>query len=363
MGIFERKVSFIDHVKATSIGGGIPLIDFFNLAKSAPTLRLIDDARRYARQRKEKDDEPSRMYTTIKSMMPGAVVSGIIPKGYARKESNLTAHTGLISIDVDRGENPDIDFADVKRMLSEFDCVAYCALSLSGDGLFCIIPIDMPCTIPIPPIDADGTERVQAIKRVKALHVGQFEALKQSFKLMGLKVDEACKDISRIRVLSHDDAPYINPDAVPYPHFISPPLSLKKSKPRRLMGHRVNEKSLESWLIEHHIPFDIKDDKFCIDCPWEHLHTADTGDKQTCVWEEPDGRFAFHCFHGHCDGKGWKEFRQAVAPTEEREGTRRNFAPPPPRHDDALALSEAPEVRTTFEDMFNLQPKIPQLYE
>lgn len=48
-------------------------------------------------------------------------------------------------------------------------------------------------------------------------------------------------------------------------------------------------------------------------CPWEHEHSsskdgADIREPST----ENDFHGAFKCFHGHCDGRGWREFTEVV---------------------------------------------------
>lgn len=47
-----------------------------------------------------------------------------------------------------------------------------------------------------------------------------------------------------------------------------------------------------------------------MDCPWvnEHTTTEETGTPAAII-VFPDGKYGFHCFHGHCTGRGWKTFR------------------------------------------------------
>ena len=76
---------------------------------------------------------------------------------------------------------------------------------------------------------------------------------------------------------------------------------------------------LADWLKDHKIPErGGRDGRYIfVDCPWENEHTSDFCAKDTAVWEvEGSGEFAFHCLHTHCEHRGWKDYRQAVAPRE-----------------------------------------------
>ena len=79
-----------------------------------------------------------------------------------------------------------------------------------------------------------------------------------------------------------------------------------------------NQTTLTEWLSDKKISIRGKrDEKYLfVDCPWENQHTSDFGAKDTAVWEDDDFGFCFHCLHAHCEGKGWDDYRQAVAPRE-----------------------------------------------
>ena len=46
-----------------------------------------------------------------------------------------------------------------------------------------------------------------------------------------------------------------------------------------------------------------------VECPWSHLHTDDTGRKQTAVIVQISGIIGFKCMHHHCLEKGWKQYK------------------------------------------------------
>ena len=88
-----------------------------------------------------------------------------------------------------------------------------------------------------------------------------------------------------------------------------------------------NQTTLTEWLSDKKIPNrGERDGKYLfVDCPWENQHTSDFGAKDTAVWEDDDFGFCFHCLHAHCDGRGWEDYRQAVAPREKMENHRHGF--------------------------------------
>ena len=56
---------------------------------------------------------------------------------------------------------------------------------------------------------------------------------------------------------------------------------------------------------------------YLVTCPWESDHTEAFGTKDTAVFEDPsNGHWCFNCFHAHCNGRGWEDFRAKVAPRD-----------------------------------------------
>ena len=129
----------------------------------------------------------------LKSQLPQATISGVFCGN--RKADNLAAHSGLICVDIDAKDNPDVnDFEHLKEnVLSRIDEVAYAAHSVGGKGYFVIIPLKYPNQ-----------------------HKRQFAALQKDFAKLGITMDSACSDVSRLRSLSYDENPFINENAVLY---------------------------------------------------------------------------------------------------------------------------------------------------
>lgn len=128
----------------------------------------------------------------LKCSLPQATISGVFFP--TRAKNSLSQHSGLICVDIDAKDNPDIlDWEKLKQNLSVLPQIAYCALSVSGKGLFVIIPLRYP-----------------------QKHLLQFRQLRMDFSKMGIVIDQACSDITRLRCLSYDEHPIINENATLY---------------------------------------------------------------------------------------------------------------------------------------------------
>lgn len=128
----------------------------------------------------------------LKRSLPQATISGVFSP--TRAKNNLSQHSGLICVDIDAKDNPDIlDWETLKQDLSVLPQIAYCTLSVSGKGLFLVIPLRYP-----------------------EKHLQQFRQLQIDFRKMGIMIDSACSDITRLRCLSYDEHPIINENATLY---------------------------------------------------------------------------------------------------------------------------------------------------
>lgn len=103
---------------------------------------------------------------------------------------HMGEHTGLIALDIDGKDNPDKSIATIRETLQEIEQVAYCGQSVSGNGLWAIIPIADPLK-----------------------HLYHFLALERIFKNMGIYIDAACKNVNRLRYYAYDPHGYFNPSA------------------------------------------------------------------------------------------------------------------------------------------------------
>lgn len=128
----------------------------------------------------------------LKRMLPCATMSGVFEP--TRSSKNLKEHSGFICLDIDGQDNPDIsDWEYLKEQLSVIPQIAFANLSVSGQGLFLLVPIQYP-----------------------SCHKGHFMQLADDFKDMGIVLDRNCSDICRLRTKSFDANPYVNEHALTY---------------------------------------------------------------------------------------------------------------------------------------------------
>jgi hypothetical protein len=147
----------------------------------------------------------------VKASLPGITPSGTF---MIRAEAGLREHSGFICIDIDGQDNPEVhDFDHLRDQVKNIVNVAYCGLSASGQGVFCLIPIK--CT---------------------DKHKQHFEALKRCFEHFGIIIDKGCGDVSRLRGYSYDPKAYFNMNAITYSQLkerdLKPSISsMAKKKP------------------------------------------------------------------------------------------------------------------------------------
>jgi hypothetical protein len=92
---------------------------------------------------------------------------------------------------------------------------------------------------------------------------------------------------------------------------LPPPSSPKSTENRKYDGHDVD---LVPYLRAVEVLGEVRDGsgaKWRIVCPWVGEHTG--GDRSgTYLGRMASGALWFSCSHEHCQGRGWREFRQRV---------------------------------------------------
>ncbi|MCK9500325.1 MAG: PriCT-2 domain-containing protein [Lascolabacillus sp.] len=136
----------------------------------------------------------------LKRRLPCCTPSGLFKK---RNKAYLIKHSGYICIDIDEEDNPSInDWQGFITELGHLKETVFAGLSVSGRGAFSLIQIS----------DIEHHE----------LH---FKALEEDYLRYGIIIDHACKDVSRLRIYSYNEQPYINCNASVY---------TRKYKPRKI---------------------------------------------------------------------------------------------------------------------------------
>ena len=179
--IFDRKISWFTSMrdvepKDTTLGEFLAMgVEYREQLERLRSCRNADE-RKY-----------------LKIQLPQATISGVFQG--MRKADNLVAHSGLICVDIDAKDNPDVsDFEHLKEnVLSRIEEVAYAAHSVGGKGYFVILKLAYP-----------------------GRHAAQCRELKKDFTKYGITIDGSCSDVSRLRCLSYDEAPFVNDDASLY---------------------------------------------------------------------------------------------------------------------------------------------------
>ena len=173
--ILEAKISIYNNVKDNTGHTGT-FADFLRLCRA--NMDVIN------RLRSTTDEDERR---ELKTQLPAATLSGVFAP--TRAVANLQEHSGYICADIDHVE----DCAALMNKLTDMENVAYCSRSVSGTGVFAVIPI------------ADPTR-----------HRQHFEALRRLFADRGVTLDAQCKDTTRLRIVSYDPDARLRLDAVPF---------------------------------------------------------------------------------------------------------------------------------------------------
>jgi hypothetical protein len=179
--LLDQQISlFKDAAKPT----GFVNVSLGKFLQSTRHLPLINAVRAIA-DKKVRDE--------MKKALPAATISGTFRE--RRMAANIEKYNGLVCLDFDGGDHPDFTPDTMKEVLQQYAEVAYAGLSVSGTGVFAIIPTDNPFP-----------EKHAATTRL----VGRL------FADEGLVFDPSCTDVSRLRFVSFDPDPVVNLQAWPF---------------------------------------------------------------------------------------------------------------------------------------------------
>jgi len=188
-------------------------------------------------------------------------------------DPKLITHSGLLCADLD-GLDGRLD--DVRTKIRQSDCLWFSFVSPTGDGLKAVFRVP-----------ADATKHNGSFLAVKA-HVAE---------LTGERIDESCKEVSRLCFLSFDPESYFNPNAAELEPIVEPP---KKKSAGIISGSAEIEKRKQiATQLLGEISWDTEAHGFCA-CPGKLRHTA--GDADTDCEIYLDNVPTLHCFHSSCRG-------------------------------------------------------------
>lgn len=124
----------------------------------------------------------------LKKGLPCATISGTFTK---RNVAGLVTYNSLVCLDFDAKDNPSVSAQEIKTMLGIIPEIAFAALSVSGAGVWAIVPTNN-----------DSPDEHPKVVRV----------LERIFAHIGLTIDKSCKDVCRLRFVSFDETPVVNPN-------------------------------------------------------------------------------------------------------------------------------------------------------
>lgn len=242
----------------------------------------------------------------LKKSLPAGIISGVAVDGIS--ESNVVSRSGVIGIDIDAKDNPALyDWEAVKKEVSRSPFVAYAGLSVSGLGIFLLIPIADPMK---------HKQHFNAI--VDEFNKTTFTIMQQgdseATMLHGIKLDPAPSNIASKRFVSYDPLPYYNTNARVYTNTIEP----IKLYVRRYTSYRTDKSfDVEAFLNRHNIAYNLRERhgglQYIVTCPWVELHSS-RSKADSAVFVYPDGKPGFKCMHSHCADKHWQQYRQFFDP-------------------------------------------------
>lgn len=124
----------------------------------------------------------------LKLSIPCVTISASFKK--VRNLDSIKKKTNLICLDIDLDSNPVADMELVKSLFVKHPSTMYVGYSVSNNGIYAIIKID----------------------KSKEL-IKYFKHFRKTLKKVGITIDEACKDYTRLRFFSFDETAYFNPKA------------------------------------------------------------------------------------------------------------------------------------------------------
>ena len=312
VNIFDRPMTLLtgvmlkanekngDNIKKTTIG------DFVDPKRQYQYIEKIQRIRELCPNLDEKLLNKS-VVDVMKKALPAGIISGVATDGIG--EVNIVERNGVIAFDIDAGDNPSLyDWEAVKATISKSPFVAYTGLSISGLGIWGMIPVQ------------------DAMKHKEHFNAIVEDFAKTTFTVMqnqdteptvvqGIKLDLAPSNIASKRFISYDPHPYINRNAVIY---------TKKKEPVKLYDWNYTTNStggnldIEAFFKRHNISFTARarhgGTQYIVECPWIAEHSTSPSRADSAVFVYPDGTIGYKCLHAHCADRHWRHYREFYEP-------------------------------------------------
>lgn len=207
---FSPEVSFFKNLTVKKPTKTINLLDFV----------LTDEYKNQVDRIRKTNNKD--LQKALKSQLPAITPSGTFKR---RRNGELIQYSGIICIDIDGKDNPDIkDWDMLKKSLSDIQGLFYAGLSAGGNGIFLMIRIAYPDK-----------------------HLKHFLSIEKELQSRGIVIDSACKDVARLRFASFDAQPYFCTSNGAYLHFEEKPPQIASNYPK---SYANNTDSRVEELIE-----------------------------------------------------------------------------------------------------------------
>lgn len=162
--------------------------------------KAINEGKNYIQEineiRKIDKSTNHKLYNDMKEKLPEFTPSCVC-KGETLKKKNVTHINNVIAIDIDADDNPTLSVEQMKEIIKKLPFVRYCAMSVGGKGIYCLIPFLKEYA------NKDNFKEV-------------FNALQKDFKKMGIVIDKSCSNYNRARYVTYDDNEYWNDKCIIY---------------------------------------------------------------------------------------------------------------------------------------------------
>jgi hypothetical protein len=178
--ILDRQVSFYPRVHSPKMKKQVSLYDFY---------KHPEESHLGAQSKIRESLEKSERATLKEQLLPA-----VTPGGIWNNRTELVEYSGIVALDIDKDHNTHIlNFSTLIQQIQKINVVAYCGLSVSGQGYLVMIPI----------IDPSSNKQ-------------HWYALEKDFKSFGINVHPAVKAPNNLRYFSYDPEAYFNTTAETY---------------------------------------------------------------------------------------------------------------------------------------------------
>lgn len=177
----ETKISIYEDAYNSTPTGKLSLNEFLDNVKNGEWEDQVLKVRLAVKR-----NAPKLQVDNLKTKLPGMTASGLF-KIRNKKPDSLEKHSGFLAVDIDHITDR---LHEIKEQLCQDGLFYALFLSCSGRGLCGLVRINPKA------------------------HAESFNFMSEHmFDKYNLNIDEQCKDVSRLRFVSHDPDLYLNPDS------------------------------------------------------------------------------------------------------------------------------------------------------